>query len=383
MNKKFGLLLVVGILFLSEQSFALTTLSHVEVDKSNHVELLFNKKVTKDQVQIEYIRDIIQISIQDVSVYPAKVLSVNGEDLKKVFAYQYLPDLIRTRLTVAGRALDYKNRIELDYNGRMMGIKLLPSRKNPITTPAAQIKDKVSLPSSKNIGEKELLQKILNEKPEKKVPLTDGDRQLPNPLASLFWLGVLMTVLGIVSYVARRRRQKKKSKRSGFFSVWKDILGRFSRRSMSGSEKMIEVISTQYIGPKQSIAVIRVKGNEMVVGITNETISKISDLDQSLNPSQSIPSQGSVEKAPQRGKITAYLEKEMAKEEFQRDFGDEFNRILEEDEGLEPSLGSGAVSAGPPVFRSAASTEKASKERLTETSVRDRIRQKVGDLKHL
>src|SRR5689334_14258617 len=90
----------------SAQAFALTTLTKVQVTDRSQVDLLFDDRITPRQIKTEFANDIIQISLNDVSVYPAKISSIPGSDLTKVFAYQYSPKLVRCRFTVKGKAED-------------------------------------------------------------------------------------------------------------------------------------------------------------------------------------------------------------------------------------------------------------------------------------
>jgi flagellar biogenesis protein FliO len=58
-------------------------------------------------------------------------------------------------------------------------------------------------------------------------------------------------------------------------------LGKFARQmapNASRSKKMIEVISNHHLGPKKSIAVVRVAGRMLVLGITDEAINLITQI---------------------------------------------------------------------------------------------------------
>jgi len=54
--------------------------------------------------------------------------------------------------------------------------------------------------------------------------------------------------------------------------------GRVGLSKIGRKEEMIEILSTHYIGPKQRIAVVRVCGKKMVLGIASDSISLISQL---------------------------------------------------------------------------------------------------------
>ena len=61
-------------------AFATTALKQVQVSNGSQVDLLFDGKVSAGQIKTEFFNDIIQFSLTDVSVYPAKISSVNGGD---------------------------------------------------------------------------------------------------------------------------------------------------------------------------------------------------------------------------------------------------------------------------------------------------------------
>src|SRR4051794_32539193 len=87
-RKAAGTAIVAFGLLSAQASHAITVLKQVQVSNGSQIDLLFDGKVQKTQIQTEFMGDVIQLSIQDVSVYPAKISSVNGGSLTKIFAYQ-------------------------------------------------------------------------------------------------------------------------------------------------------------------------------------------------------------------------------------------------------------------------------------------------------
>src|SRR4051812_42639196 len=107
MQTKLITLLFFGVLF-SSQLFAAVTLRQLQVKSGNELDLSFDGKVEKRQIQVDYLNDIIQISLSDVAIYPAKMIPVTDGDFTKIFVYQYSPKVVRCRLTVSGKAEDFK-----------------------------------------------------------------------------------------------------------------------------------------------------------------------------------------------------------------------------------------------------------------------------------
>src|SRR5271154_5553645 len=72
-------------------AYAMTTLKQVQISGSSQIDLLFDGKIQKSQIRTEFFNDVIQINLTESAVYPAKISSVNGGRLVKIFAYQYAP----------------------------------------------------------------------------------------------------------------------------------------------------------------------------------------------------------------------------------------------------------------------------------------------------
>jgi len=336
---------------ICSQAHATATLKQVEVSNGSQIDLLFDSKVSKNQIKTEFFNDVIQISLSDVSVYPAKISSVSGGSITKIFAYQYAPKLVRCRLTVKGRAESFKDKIQLINsgagNGKMITVRLEGA--SPVattdhvvmqatraqTTPQAVAQankgdEKADAPAKiDDADEKALLERVLKNSPiqaavaaekvqaktpektsdksadidaernsEKNTPLTRearadfrplaGGKPLPSPLNAL---GKLAFVIGIFSLLA-----------FGFKKFWKDraassissanpmtkglmtSLSQFARKGLGkNSKKMIEVISTHHLGPKKSIAVVKVAGRMLVLGITDDAINLITQMDGQMS----------------------------------------------------------------------------------------------------
>jgi flagellar biogenesis protein FliO len=332
---------------ICSQAHATATLKQVEVSNGSQIDLLFDSKVSKNQIKTEFFNDVIQISLSDVSVYPAKISSVSGGSITKIFAYQYAPKLVRCRLTVKGRAESFKDKIQLINggagNGKMITVRLEGA--SPVATTDHVVMQATRAQNTPQVGaqankgdekgdapakiddadEKALLERVLKNSPiqaavaaekvqpkapeksadvdaernsEKNTPLTRearadfrplaGGKPLPSPINAL---GKLAFVIGVFSVLAL-----------GFKKFWKDraessissanpvnkglmtSISQFARKGLGkNSKKMIEVISTHHLGPKKSIAVVKVAGRMLVLGITDDAINLITQMDGQLN----------------------------------------------------------------------------------------------------
>src|SRR4051812_9124211 len=206
-----AIFLLFGLLALgvgAAPAHAITTLRKVQVTDGDQIELLFDGKVNPKQIRTEFFNDIIQLSLQDVSVYPAKISSVSGMDFTKVFAYQYAPKLVRLRLTVKGKAESYQGRFSMKASGKGLSIRLDGGADQIVTSssqaarvahgserdesPAARASNTVSAPPQiQDKEEQALLERVLKSAPaaaaapapvkEVQAPRQEAEQKNSNP----------------------------------------------------------------------------------------------------------------------------------------------------------------------------------------------------------
>lgn len=310
MLKKLSLI-AVGAALLPGLALAAVNLKKVNIVDGSQIELLFDGKIEPGQVKTEFVRDNIQLSLTNTSVYPAKVSMVSGSELTKVFAYQYSPALVRARFTVKGDAQSYANRLQVRIVGKTVTVKIAAAKTDQVPIGAASALrvaaapapeknvEEVAAVAAKEAEQKELLERIAaaereksaekaaakvaeksdkSDKSEKRLgkkePLAGG-KPLPSPFRSI---GVMLFVLGIfglfVMFLKRMKAGGGKSAKSA-----KGGLGSFlGKLSGTGAGKaMIEVVATHHLAPKRSIVVVRVQDRMLVLGMTNDAVNLITE----------------------------------------------------------------------------------------------------------
>jgi flagellar biogenesis protein FliO len=328
---------------MAQDAYAsITTLKQVQISNGSQIDLLFDGKVQKGQVRTEFINDIIQLSIQDVSVYPAKISSVNGGNLTKIFAYQYAPKLVRCRLTVKGKAEDYKDKLEIKAGGKILTVRMQDGShaSTAAASAPATASNSVKGHAIEDIEERALLSRVMAADPAQAAPaktapaktaaekpardsitlssaapaaaaagsegspntenlpihLTGnangklaGGKPLPSPLKAFGKMGIVLGLFGLFAYGLKRYAQGKSNARLGNKGAsalaeaaggggWMGAVSRMAKKGLGRNPKMIEVLSTHYLGPKKSIAVVRVAGRMLVLGVSNESINLITQL---------------------------------------------------------------------------------------------------------
>jgi flagellar biogenesis protein FliO len=330
LHSRFRFVLLSGVaLSLATPAFALTSLRQVKVtngpSKNVDVSFSFDKRVDPESAEIEFLKDVIQITLKDTAVYPPKIIPVNEKIITKVFAYQFSPKTVRCRLFVKGNAEDYKDRVSIsrlaESGGKGLSVRVAPLSGGSVESPRAfeEVKESenraieklAKLPSNPNSlsntlsgaalsnpsnvpkeepldeqkqeqEEKALLEKVVKasngdkigdlgkdlDKPEKK-PLTGG-KALPSFKGVFLKLGgVTLFALFLAWGFMKLRGTKRKS----------GVLGAIQRMAngalLPKNERLIQVVSTHHIDPKKSIAVVKIAGRLLVLGLSNDSINLI------------------------------------------------------------------------------------------------------------
>lgn len=428
----------------SPAALAVTALKKVQVGDGQQLFLMFDSKINQGQIKTEFFNDTVQLSLNDVSVYPAKIFSVGGPDLTKVFAYQYAPKLVRCRLTLKGDAESYKERVSVHVDGKMLTVRIGGSNSNQdsVSLSAAQSLRERAAPKKAeaqaswgspvaeepklNADEKLLLDKVLRE-PEKvekaekadKADKTEkseksertrradksdrsekngnsslgGRREGPSLMRPLLVLGGIFALMGAVLFVVVRVRNARRggSASAGTGGKITGVLGKLMDQTLGARrEKLIDVVANHNLGPKKSITIVRISGRLLVLGVSGESINLIAQLpDRTDAPSNSeveriLNAEMEAEARRAEGHLTEPLEPE-ALEQF-LDSGKSL--------GYSPASSvsaSGAVSARRNAFQETLSAKiqpnlghaaPASSVPARE-SVRDRIKNRVQGMKQL
>lgn len=303
------MLSLAGLALWGQVAFGATVLKDVSVTGPGRIEVVFDQPVSRPQIQVETLRDIVQVNLKDVSVYPAKIVPVSGQNaLKKIFAYQYTPSLVRFRMTVSGDARAFEGKVKVQPQGKTLILELpgtvtaaaTPSQDKVITQAAAAVQSLVkearkepvkdtSTETSKeaaklNPNETALLREVTSARPATSAaivaPPVSGQKSTAMASSKakrgsiggtvLAFFAVLFAGVVFVFVLKKFRRNVR--------FQWKGLLGKLPGSGILGRGKMIEVVATHFLGPKKSIAVVRVKGRLLLVGISSDSINLITEL---------------------------------------------------------------------------------------------------------
>lgn len=346
LKKRFLPLLACTAIFQAFGAFAaekgVVNIRQVQVGAGSRVDLMLDGRITDRQIRTEYLNDIIQLSVSDASVYPAKITSVTGQDITKVFVYQYAPRLVRVRLTVKGRADSYKGKLAIQSGTKSLGITLGGSRADQLASNSSQAqKGAEQTPATTDAEERALLDKILKSdiKPEAAAPEASAKAQdvrargagpvlgrtevLVSPWKALgSFLFVLAVLAGAI--LGLRRLSVLKGKNGA--------LGRLITKTLGKPARMIDVVATHYLGPKKSIHVVNVAGRTLVLGVSDGSINLITEFAGDVSANSPVVAE--LKADPKSGPAG----------DSQSDFLSELGEQIARESG---SMGTGAVVAGP------------------------------------
>jgi flagellar biogenesis protein FliO len=321
MRKYLGLVIGFALLATTSARANSLTVRDIKLLGDGKIEIQLDGTPSRDELQMEYVRDIVQFSIQNATIYPAKILHSedNNQSFSKVFAYQYAPSLVRVRFSVDGKADQFQGKVKWEQKGKFLTVSF----------PAGAVIKAVAKKDQDTDHERTLLQKVLGQsKDGPKVEKIDdaqvdapklskaetakaeaikadaikaevaqaeaaenqpvfrkdrkgseGSKQLGGarngPSAVRSFLAMLLVVggLGLTLLYVKKKKNTVQAKKVG--DSWISNL-------ISGGKKqkaLIEVVAVHSLGPKQSITVVRIRGQQLVLGVTEGNVQLITQLD--------------------------------------------------------------------------------------------------------
>ncbi|NDG85504.1 MAG: hypothetical protein EBX52_10800, partial [Proteobacteria bacterium] len=307
--------LVAGCLLTRLPVFAGSlTVRNIELQGGGVARILLDTVPPKGAVNLEFVRDNVQLTILNSTIYPAKILHADSSDAQafsKVFAYQYAPNLVRVRFSVEGRADRYQGKVKIENKGRgiviafpapiaggaVAGEEHERSLLDKVLAKAGEVKPFAASPektvekiSAKEIEkesfEQETASKARDEKAREEKPREEkskapaakglelgGKPHGPSTLRSLLSMFLVVGGLGMILIYLKRKKGVNQAKRVG--DSWITNL-------FAGGKKdkpYIEVLANHALGPKQSITVVRIKEQQFVLGVTQDSVQLITQLD--------------------------------------------------------------------------------------------------------
>jgi flagellar biogenesis protein FliO len=298
-----GLGVALTFAFLPRISLASNEVSRLDqvelrssTEKGAEFRLSFDHSLSQSQIQTEYLGDSIQITLKGVTVDPSQMVPVSSGLVSKVFAYQFAPKVVRCRISLRvslrEKIESLRKRTRISLRDKTMVVSLgsvgeesaEASTQSPVESRAANeeaaLYERV-LKVSRGLNEEK------NPKPVKEnaeiIDTVRSTQSAPEnwskPHRTDAWIYSLMKKVAFVLFgllviwlgVKRLGKARKGALREAFGSL-------LSRTAIGKDSKMIEVVSTHYLDPKKKIAVVRIAGRMLVLGVSQDSINLITQL---------------------------------------------------------------------------------------------------------
>ena len=287
-HRKFLFLMVVSALTYSSVFASSLTIREITLKGNNEVEIQFDSPVSKKMLELDYVRDIAQLSITNSTIYPAKILHAEKQSFNKVFAYQYAPNLVRVRFSVEGIAGQFQGRVETQISGNRLTIRfpqVTAASAGAISEDAenallAKIEKSEKSEKADSVPEKSNNSDRSSEKAEKSLTgkkttsMLGGVKAGPSVLRSM--LAMLLIVGGLGAVLVWIKRKKNAAQATKVGGKW---YSNFLPQGMRKQKSFIEIIAQHALGPKQSITVVKIRGQQFVLGVTQDSVQLITQID--------------------------------------------------------------------------------------------------------
>lgn len=337
-GKKLGLFAVVfQILLVSANSFAAQNIILQEVQKAGdsdaiNLTLNFDKSLDSKNARIESKEGYLQYVLSGVGVKSSRIIPIRNSLIEKVFIYQYSPGVARVRFIAKDSKINLQSSQFEIRNLKASQIQI--TMNSSVSEESRMIQDVVSntAPIADSI---EFPQKIDQAKPVVvQQPVSETQVQNSQSIGiksdpSKYFLRMALALLFVVGLFV------------SLAAIFKKYSSKLNLKNLpfGKQERLIQIIATHRLGRNQSISLVKVTDEYLVLGTSGDNVSLITKLS----------SEKDVEK---------YLDN--------RSFGGSFEKHLKEFEKPEAYDGVRDV------------TEKAIAPNVTKT-----IKEKMTKLKHL
>ncbi|MCB0408311.1 MAG: flagellar biosynthetic protein FliO [Bdellovibrionales bacterium] len=319
-----GIVLSLSVQQLSAKETSVNLLKTETFKKGSAfvTELEFSHPIEENKTSVEFINETIQVNIRDASVESKKgYKAVGDEKVKNLYIYQPKKDLLRARIIYKkpSKAKDFEGYVHISSNQNKLIITVedpqavvsAPMQKElPIVPPIdlnAELEPKVGKnkdtqtveESAAALLEKEFLIKsktsFQNLAPkDKSETLLAATSQVTSQAKTALPKTAIKSESQNESEIPLNIAQSKKQ--AGTESPWMrmilslaiiSIVGiamifvakKYSKSNAKvGGNIKIKVISQQSLGPKKNLTVVRVAGEDILIGVTDYNISLIKSL---------------------------------------------------------------------------------------------------------
>ncbi|MCW3101410.1 MAG: hypothetical protein JWL77_7028, partial [Chthonomonadaceae bacterium] len=217
------------------------------------------------------------------------------------------PNLVRVRFSVDGKADQFQGKVKWELKGKTLTVSfpnnVVAAKKEENSdheksllakvlgthedSKVEKINDQAVKPAKAEVANSEPREEKQETKLENRghhltgngsatpnsAPNLGGAKPAPSALRSFFAMILVVGGLGLVLVYVKKKKNVVQAKKVG--DSW------FSNLLPNGKKQksLIEIVGVHALGPKQSITVVRIRGQQLVLGVTEGNVQLITQLD--------------------------------------------------------------------------------------------------------
>lgn len=269
--------------FALAQTYKVKNLSIEQSQQGIALDIEFAQNGSLQNLKPTHERNFIQFVLSPVQMESARIIPVHHPVIQKIFAYPYSATTSRVRFILNRPSKASKDKVVVSAKGKN-GIRIYFQNPSLALETAKKAPEKQER-ELKELAEEErqVLQKVIH-KSEEDIDLhnpeslkaalaqdeqksIDGSKEEPTRNFLKMSLAVTLFLGALAGLVFFLRKYSKKLQQLPF----------------GKKERLIQVVATHYLGNKKSISIVKVTGEYLVLGISNEGISLITKLGAEAN----------------------------------------------------------------------------------------------------
>ena len=273
------LLLIIASVVLSLTSFSgvafgatLQKVSSYSKDGVFYTELSFDQNVSQDVVSLDYINETVQVNLKDTSMDKSISTKVTDDKVSSVYTYKLDDGSVRSRIIYKKgiQASEFQNSTTSEVQGNKIIVKVADRAVAAATEASDKVSDEdmaqaaqwIETADKKTADDAKIAEaKALENKKESEIPVLAAKTETVEKKSSS--TARILLSLGLVL---------------GLLFGFSVFLKKFLRKTPLKKNSQIKVLTQHYLGPKKSLAIIRVAGESMLIGVTDNNINLIKTL---------------------------------------------------------------------------------------------------------
>ncbi len=284
---------VLIMIAFQSQALSLKTVDSKVTDSGHSIEMTFDQDIKADQFSVDFINETVQINLPSVTLPKGTLkqdLSTNG--VKSLYTYKVNKNLARTRVMFekATDATKYQPNTQLVASGNTLTLKINTNASGVGAVTDEELKQasewlaKADQADAAKAPEKAITTAVAATATITPVVTASNADKLPQKTED----NLKETEIPVLSATTQKVVEKKGGMTAkvllslGFviallfgFSIFAK---KYFKKAPSNKNNQIKMLTQYYLGPRKSLAIVRVAGESILIGVTENNINLIKTL---------------------------------------------------------------------------------------------------------